>query len=271
MTILLLSLFNFADSSFYFLKKQVEFGPRNPGSEGHKLCREFIIEKLKEYTDSFFVQEFIHNNISFFNIVGVKKGKKDENILLGAHYDTRPFAEMDPDTLKRKQPILGANDGGSGVSVLLEVARVLKGKNTRKTIYFVFFDGEDFGYKDDALIGSRYFANNLKFKIDEVVIVDMIGDKDLNVYKEGFSESFSKKLNDKIFKILRKIDKKAFFDSVKYYIYDDHINFINIKIPSVVIIDFDYKYWHTTMDVIENCSHESLKKIKIALLKYIKN
>ncbi len=266
--IILFISFIFQDSSFYFLKRQVEFGPRNPGSEGHRLCREFIFEKLKEYTDSVYVQEFTQNNIKFYNIIGVKKGKNNKNLLIGAHYDTRPFAEMDPDTLKRNQPILGANDGASGVSVLLEMARVLKNKKPKKNIYFVFFDGEDFGYKDNALIGSKYFSDNLDFKIDEVIIIDMIGDKDLNVYREGLSENFSKKLNDKMFKILRKIDRNSFFDSVKHYIYDDHVNFINKGIPSIVIIDFDYNYWHTTSDNIENCSAKSLIKIKKALLKY---
>lgn len=270
-TIFVVSLFNFSDSSFYFLKKQVDFGPRNPGSESHRFCREFIIGKLKEYTDSVFVQEFVYKNILFYNIIGIKKGKNKENILLGTHYDTRPFAEMDPDTSRRKQPILGANDGASGVAVLLEIARILKKRKINKNIYFVFFDGEDFGYKDDALLGSKYFSENLPSKIDEVIIVDMIGDRDLQVYREGLSESFSKRLNDKVFKILKKIDKSSFFDNVKYYIYDDHIHFINLGIPSIVIIDFDYKFWHTTMDVIENCSAKSLKKIKKGLLKYILN
>jgi len=266
--IIFISLF-FQDSSFYFLKKQVDFGPRNPGSTGHKLCEEFIIEKLKSYTDSVFEQEFEYKNVKFKNIIGIKKGKGEKTLILGAHYDTRPFAEMETDSQKKNEPILGANDGASGVAVLLEIARVLRKKNLNKNVYFVFFDGEDFGYKDDALLGSRYFVKNIRTRIDEVIIIDMVGDKNLNISMEGYSQIFSKELNERIFKILKKIDKKSFSDVVKYHILDDHIPFINAGINAIDIIDFDYPYWHTTKDVVENCSPESLRKIKKALLIYI--
>ena len=257
------------DTAYTYLLKQVEMGYRIPGTPTHKRCVEFINNHLKKYADTVLFQRFNRGGIEFTNIIGVFKGK-GKKLLLGAHYDSRPFCEKDPQEEYRSRPLPGANDGASGVAVLLEIARALGKRRPGKTVYLVFFDGEDFGRTDeDMFIGSRYMASNLQFDIDEVIVIDMVGDRDLNVYREGYSQNFSRELNDKVFRIYTSLFKKTFIDSVKYYVNDDHIPFIHRGIPAIDIIDFDYKYWHTHEDTPDKCSPESLRKVGYGLLYYI--
>ena len=257
------------DTAYTYLLKQVEMGYRIPGTPTHKRCVEFINNHLKKYADTVLFQRFNRGGIEFTNIIGVFKGK-GKGLLLGAHYDSRPFCEKDPQEGYRRRPLPGANDGASGVAVLLEIARALGKRRPGKTVYLVFFDGEDYGRTDeDMFIGSRYMASNLQFDIDEVIVIDMVGDRDLNVYREGYSQNFSRELNDKVFRIYTSLFKKTFIDSVKYYVNDDHIPFIHRGIPAIDIIDFDYKYWHTHEDTPDKCSPESLRKVGYGLLYYI--
>jgi Zn-dependent M28 family amino/carboxypeptidase len=181
-------------------------------------------------------------------------------IILGAHYDTRFYANMDSDIEKQLQPVPGANDGASGVAVLLELARVLP-DDLNKNIWLVFFDAEDQGSIEgwDWILGSRSFVKTLQSKPDAVVIVDMIGDKDLNVYYERNSDVG---VQEEIWEIAAGLGyEKHFIPEYKYSMLDDHTPFLEKGMVAIDIIDFDYPYWHTSQDTIDKISPESLEMI----------
>lgn len=260
------------------LVKQVEFGPRVPGTQAHKNTRDWIVASLVPYCDSVKTQQFSHilggKNITMWNVIANINGKATEprdKVLLAAHWDTRPTADNDPNPLKTQTPIDGANDGASGVAILLEIARMIKNHPIDRDVELVFFDGEDYGPKiENMLLGSAYYAKNIVLKPDWGILLDMVGDADLAVYREPNSEKLAKFVNDKIFRnalnagYIKNGTKPGFIDQqFKYPIIDDHIAINDVGIPMVDLIDFDYgpnnKYWHTTGDTINKCSAESLK------------
>ena len=188
--------------------------------------------------------------------------------LLGAHYDSRMFADNDPDPANQTQPVPAANDGASGVAVLLELARTLP-KDT-VPVWLVFFDAEDNGRIEgwDWILGSREFVKNNPIQPRAVVIVDMIGDADLNIYKEQNSNpAIDRMRSGKQPKSLGYGEK--FIRQYKYSMLDDHTPFLEAGIPAVDIIDFDYPYWHTTQDTPDKVSAESLKAVGDTLLAWI--
>ncbi len=178
--------------------------------------------------------------------------------MLGAHYDTRFFADHDPDESKRKQPVPGANDGASGVAVLLELARTLPPEID--STWLVFFDAEDNGRIEgwDWILGSRAFAEEMDFTPNAVVIVDMIGDADLNIY---FEKNSNEQIRAEIWKKANELGYPQFINEEKYSILDDHTPFLEMGIPAVDVIDFDYPYWHTTEDTLDKVSAESLEAV----------
>lgn len=234
------------------MEKIVSFGERSPGSLGHKRCREYIIKVLKEKGFLVKVQKFEEGGLSFYNIIGdYGKGKK---VLIGTHYDTYPG-------------IIGANDGGSGVALLLSILDSLKKFNFG--IEVVFFDGEDYG--NAPLYGSKYFSKNIKQEDYHFgIIVDMIGDKELQIYKEINSLNFSPFLTDKFFEIAYKNNLKSFVPFPKYSIIDDHIPLNEKGVKCLLLIDFDYPYWHTIYDDIFKCSENSLEEVGKAIILFLK-
>jgi Zn-dependent M28 family amino/carboxypeptidase len=260
------------DRAFTLLKKQVELGPRCPGTQGHKFGLEFIVAQLKPYADAIRTQDFtvtingkqlkLRNIIAHFNL------DADRWILLAAHWDTRPTADLEIDAAKRKQPIPGANDGASGTAVLLELARMFASKRPRVGVLMVFFDGEDYGTTEaEMLLGSKHFARNLPesaaingkpIKIDYGILLDMIGDRKLNIYKERNSVESAREIVDKIWTTAERLGHREFHPFVKYAILDDHVPLIRSGIKCVGIIDFDYASWHTLDDTPDKCSPRSL-------------
>ena len=190
------------------------------------------------------------------------------HIILGAHYDLRSFADQDPDPNMRRHPVPGANDGASGVAVLLELAWDIP-TDLEKNIWIVLFDAEDNGNIPgwDWILGSRGFVDGLTTQPEAVVIVDMIGDADLNIYKEINSNAH---LVNEIWNIANELGYQQFLPEYKYEIIDDHIPFIQEGIPAVDIIDFDYPYWHTTSDTLDKVSMESLDVVGETLLAWLK-
>jgi Zn-dependent M28 family amino/carboxypeptidase len=189
-------------------------------------------------------------------------------IILGAHYDSRLFADRDPNVQFRTEAVPGANDGASGVAVLLELARVIP-KDLPLNLWLVFFDGEDNGNIQgwDWILGSRGFVENLKGKPDSVIIVDMVGDRDLNIYIEKNSDPG---LSSEIWQVANRLGYSNQFIPVRRHrILDDHIPFLEAGIPAVDIIDFDYPPWHTTADTIEQISPDSLKIVGETLRQWL--
>jgi Zn-dependent M28 family amino/carboxypeptidase len=272
------------------LNRQVAFGPRVPDTAAHDACRDYLVSELKKTADSVQVQHFEHRRIvhpsqyratlrltktqpipttgtlPMDNIVAVINGTdgKPPKLLLCAHWDSRPTADQEESADDRLKPIAGANDGASGVAVLLELSRVLHAKRPAQGVILALFDGEDLGPDlGDMLLGAKYYAKNpVPNKPAEGILLDMIGDSDLAIYKEGYSLDANRTLTDTIFAAAGKLGySKQFVSEVKYTMQDDHVPLILAGIPTVDLIDFDYPYWHTLKDTPERCSPASLEAV----------
>lgn len=249
------------------VQKQLSFGPRIPGTQGHQKAIAYIQNILTESGWDTELQQTNWNGYPIQNIIA-KRGDGIPWIVLGAHYDTRIWADQDPEVAKRQDPVPGADDGASGVAVLLELARILP-KNLNKQIWLVFFDYEDDGgiQGRDWILGSRAFAANLQGKPDAVVVVDMVGDANLNIYKE---RSSTPELADQIWSSATQLGfSQQFLDRPGYTILDDHTPFLEAGIPALDIIDFDYPFWHTTADTTDKISANSLQIVGRVLANWL--
>ena len=251
---------------------QVALGPRVPESTAHDQIVNWIQSQLKEAGWSVEVQETQRMGHPIQNVVG-KWGEGTPWIILGAHYDSRLAADQDPNQANRSLPVPGANDGASGVAVLLELARTLPSRLEKQAntgqIWLVFIDAEDNGNLPgwDWLLGSQAFVDGLIGKPSAVVVVDMIGDKDLNIYQEKNS---SRNLIDEIWSQAAELGYSAqFIPKFKFSMIDDHTPFLMAGIPAVDIIDFDYPYWHTRADTPDKVSAQSLKVVGDTLLAWL--
>jgi glutaminyl-peptide cyclotransferase len=240
------------------VQTQVAFGSRVPGTEGHAKALEWIRTELESAGWQVEIQKSEALGHPVENIVA-KRNDQPPQIIIGAHYDTRMFADQDPDPAQHTKYVPGANDGASGVAVLLGLARSLPKETV--PIWLVFFDTEDNGNIEgwDWILGSREFVKNNPIQPRAAIVVDMIGDKDLNVYKERNSNP---DLNDEIWTVAKEsgYDSK-FISEYKYSMIDDHTPFLQAGIPAVDIIDFDYPYWHTVQDTPDKVSAESLQAV----------
>ncbi|MBN1165153.1 MAG: M28 family peptidase [Candidatus Krumholzibacteriota bacterium] len=266
------------EAAFDFLEEQCRIGLRYPGSREHRLLQRYLADKLKDFRANVSLQPFegvlsTGDTLHLINIISNYNREAKKRILLGAHYDTRPVADRDPDPANRLKPIPGANDGASGVAVLLEIARLLGEHKPPVGVDIILFDGEDYGEADkaeDFCLGSSYFARHLKgYWPASVIIVDMVGKKDLVLKKEAYSDAYSSDLLEEIFSVAHRMGISEFRDEVGPSIIDDHLPFIRAGIPSVDLIDFDYRYWHTIQDTPDKCSPRSLEAVGRVLLEYI--
>ena len=245
---------------------QITFGPRIVGSEGHAKIRKWIRSELESAGWMVEIQQTERMGHPIYNITA-KRNADPPQIILGAHYDSRMFADQDPTPGRQAEPVPGANDGASGVAILLELARSLP--KDSQPVWLVFFDAEDNGNIEgwDWILGSSAFAEKLTVQPRAVVIVDMIGDADLNIYLEKNSNIT---LRTEIWSTAEKLgygDK--FINKEKFSMLDDHTPFLEAGIPAVDIIDFDYPYWHTTQDTPDKVLAESLQAVGDTLLNWI--
>lgn len=268
------------ERAFGYLEKQVSFGPRNPGSEGSKKALSYYLHHFREFTDSVRFQQFEFTDTirdttyTLTNVIARLDPLKSPRVILCAHWDTRPRADMETDPSQIAKPILGANDGASGCAVLMEVANSLTQIESRYGVDIVLFDGEDYGeegHLDYYCIGSKFFVSNLQSRNPYAfgVLVDLVGDKDLRIYREQYSQAYAPRITNMVWQTARKTGAASFVDSIKHRVYDDHLPLIDRGIPTTNIIDFDYPYWHTHGDTPDKCSPESLEevgKVLVALL-----
>lgn len=260
-------------NAFEYLKVQTAFGPRNPNSPGHAACLTYLVSTLKGFADQVRLQEFVQagydgEKLRLTNIVASYKPDAPARLLLCAHWDSRPRAEHDENLSRRNEPISGANDGASGVGVLLELARLLKETPPAIGVDLVLFDGEDYGKDGDHalyLIGSRYFARNKP--VDYLprfgILLDMVGDTYLDLPKEANSMKFAPDIVSLVWNTARELGISQFLEEKGEEILDDHVPLNEAGIKTIDIIDFNYpddtnRYWHTHQDTPGHCSPESL-------------
>ena len=255
------------NNAFEHLQKQCELGVRYPGSDGIELCRDYIINNLTKYNAEIELQKFTvvlnGEEIEGVNILASFYPQMSRRILLGAHYDTRPWADKEEDATLHKTPILGANDAASGVAVLLELAEIISAQQPQQFgIDMVFFDLEDmgaYGTNETWCLGSSYFADNYtKPKPEKAIVIDMIGDADLSINMEYFSYHNSPNLVREVWEIADQLGYNEFKSRIVNRIYDDHYPLIAIGINAIVVIDFEYPSWHTLEDTPDKCSPHSL-------------
>jgi len=250
---------------------QLDFGSRAPGTPGHAEIRQWLTHELSDAGWDVEVQQADYNDTQIYNLIAERSvpTRTEQNywVILGAHYDTRFVSDRDPDPDKRTTPMVGANDGASGTAVLTELARILPDLENVK-ISLVFFDAEDNGNLPgwEWIIGSTLFVDQLSEYPDAVVIVDMVGDADQQIYRETTSDP---DLMDDIWGVAEDLGKTSFINEEKYAIIDDHTPFLNAGIQAVDIIDFDYPYWHTTEDTLDKVSPESLSNVGDVLLEWL--
>lgn len=253
------------------LEKQVAFGPRMPGTKAHQDCENYIFDEMSKYCENVRRQPFewkwsqTGETFKLNNILGEQNWKNASvRVVLFTHWDSRAMAEKDPDPVKRKQPIPAANDGASGVAVMLELMRVLKAKAPNVGIMYFMTDGEDLGPGEDEMyLGALYFADHLpQPKPTYGILLDMIGDKDLSVPMEQRSVQAAPDLMNALYRHAQAVGLGGTFPMTPgSYMDDDHAALIAKNIPTIDLIDFDYDDWHKSTDTPDKCSAESLEKV----------
>ncbi|MDW8101785.1 MAG: M28 family peptidase [Anaerolineae bacterium] len=229
-------------------------GPHPTGTREQEQIRDYIAHWLRTQNWQVQLVPFVYKEVRGYNILAYKGD--GPGILLGTHYDTRPISDRNPPELQHL-PVPGANDGNSGTALLLEMARILREPQDFR-IWLAFFDAEDMGNIDGwpFSVGAS-FASQMELNLKAVIVADMIGDKDLKIYQEANSD---KTLTESIWGIARSLGFSEYFiPQVKYRIIDDHLPFALRGIPSALVIDFDYPYWHTSEDTPDKVSPESLE------------
>lgn len=266
--------------AYNHLQAQCDLGTREPGSRGAAQALQYYQKVLEPLADEFQSQAFQLDDpygaekLNLTNVIARFHPEREERILFCAHWDTRPRAEYDPHEPLR--PILGANDGASGVAVLLELAQHLPEMNLG--IDIVLFDGEDYGQPGDLpnyLLGSRYYVENPVLPLPRrVILLDMVGDAELTLKIDPVSYESDPQLVEEIWSLGRELGYEQFKLSYGASMYDDHVAFIERGIPAIDIIDFEYpgpdnRYWHTHNDTPDKCSPESLTAVGSTLLQWL--
>ena len=289
-----------ADSAYSFVKAQVDFGPRVPNSDEHRTCGDYLENKLKSYGAEVVSQQvelvaYDGTKLQARNIVGQFQPQKNKRIMLCAHWDSRPWADSDPDASKHRTPILGANDGASGVGVLLEIARLLAASPTELGIDIIFFDAEDYGTHnadDDPVrttmdhswaLGSQYWSrrpHKSDYNARYGILLDLVGAPGSTFYQEGISLAYAGTLVEKIWDTAHKIGHAKYFVKEQGgYATDDHY-YVNefMGLPCVDIINYDEdsengfgKYHHTIKDDMGWIDRETLKAVGETVVAVIYN
>jgi glutaminyl-peptide cyclotransferase len=256
------------EQAFAMLKKQVSFGPRVPGSEAHGACLQWLVETLGGYTTHVEKQQFMGTNpgwkIPMYNVIARFNPDAEKQVVVCAHWDTRPTADEDLNPDNRSTAIDGANDGASGVAVLLELARVFSKRPPQIGVTLIFYDGEDIGPDiTNMLLGSAHWAlHQIPEKPAYGILLDMIGDKDLRVPVESYSLEMAKPIVKKVYGMAERLGMEETFPYVEgLMISDDHVAMNQHGVPTIDLIDFTYPYWHTLKDTVDKCSAQSLQKV----------
>ena len=257
-----------ADRAYQDVLFQTALGPRVPGSQAHKEVVQYFIQELQQAGWQVTLQRGERLGHSATNILA-SRGALQPRVIVGAHYDSRMTADRETDQSLRGAPVPGANDGASGAAVLLELARTIPSANS-EGVWLVFFDLEDQGNIEgwDWILGSRIFVDHLTTAPEAVIIIDMIGDRNLLIPRELNSDP---ELTAELWKLAAELGyENTFLDLPGYRILDDHIPFLERGIRAVDIIDFDYPHWHTLQDTPDKVSPASLEIVGNLLLAWLK-
>jgi hypothetical protein len=286
-----------ADSAYRYVQAQTEFGPRVPGTKAHQACKNYMAQKMAQFGAKLSLQDctvkmWDGSKLAATNIIASYFPEKTRRILLCAHWDSRPWADQDQDPTKHHDPVMGANDGGSGVGVLMEVARqlqmeALKANTPAYGVDIVFFDAEDVGTPTFAeettqgdfwCLGTNYWAKEAKakgYKAEFGILLDMVGGTSPSFMWETFSNQYASTYLQKVWNTAAKLGYSSMFVSAQGgSITDDHVPVNQIAgIPCIDIIDYSpssptgfVPYWHTTHDTMDKIDKNSLKAVGETLM-----
>ena len=284
------------DSAYAFVERQVQFGPRVPNTEAHKACARYLTFELERFGAKVYVQEAVltaynDDRLQASNIIGVFNPEQTRRVLLFAHWDSRPYSDQDPDVNNHFKPIDGADDGASGVGVLLEIARQIGIQGIGIGIDIIFFDAEDYGepvfaynnQQDTYCLGAQFWAKNPHvpdYKAEYGILLDMVGSKNATFYRESYSLEYAAPIVERVWNTARNIGYGKFFVNASGGgVTDDHL-YVNKGrgIPSINIINYDPNtyhrfgsYWHTQQDTMDNIDRETLKAVGQTVLEVIYN
>ncbi len=261
-----------AKRALRFIEEQVAFGPRVPGSLAWAQCKNYLIAYFDslgyavEQSDFMHVDYLTGQTIPLTNLTITQKeppsGAGGSAVLFCAHWDSRPRCEQDPDPARRADSLPAANDGASGVAMLMELAAMFKESPPRAPVSFALFDGEDWGQEGDVnqySLGAKEFARHLGAESYRyAVLFDIIAHPNARFYREQFSDKFAGDVTKKIWSAAKKMGVTRFIDTVGQGVIDDHLPLLNAGLPTADIIDMKYKYWHTTADTPDKCDSAAL-------------
>lgn len=287
-----------ADSAYQYVKAQVDFGPRVPNSKEHIACGEYIANKLTEHGAEVINQyadltAYDGTSVKARNIIGSYKPESKKRVMLCAHWDTRPWADNDEDKTNHHTPVLGANDGASGVGVLLEIARQINQQQPEVGIDIIFFDAEDMGtpqfhkgpnHENTWCLGSQYWSRNphvRNYNPRYGILLDMVGGKDATFYREKYSVDYAKPIVDNVWNQAHSSGYGAYFVKEDAgYVTDDHLYVNRIaRIPCIDIIPYDESNkhssfgstWHTVNDTMDAIDKSTLKAVGQTVMNVIYN
>lgn len=273
------------DRAYDYLKTLCAIGPRPAGSQANEKQRLLVADHFKKQGGTVREQPYSGSDplsgakVDMVNLIGSWFPDRNERVMLGVHYDTRPFPDEDPNPANRKKPFIGANDGASGVALLMEIAHHLSESPTPWGVDLVLFDGEELVYgggqnqTGDYFLGSKHFAKTYaegrkanankkdEPRYEAALVLDMVGDKNLNIDREPYSLEFAPNLVKDVWDVAKALKVTQFRPGIGRYVQDDHLKLNEFGIPAIDIIDFDYRYWHTANDLPENCSGASLAQV----------
>lgn len=284
-----------ADSAYAYIQKQVDFGPRNPNSQSAVKCGDWLVSTLETFADKVYVQKdqvraFDGTMLNMRNIIAEFQPEKKKRIMLFAHWDTRPFA--DKDTVRVNEPIDGANDGGSGVGILLEIARILKQNPTDYGIDIMLFDSEDYGapvnriskVQNDWCLGSQYWSKNPhkpNYNASYGILLDMVGGKNASFPYEGTSAQYAPHVLDKLFNSAKRLGYSELFNERRTQQTTDDHKYVNEirNIPSACLVEFHIhqmgfaygKFHHTHQDNMDIISTSTLQAVGDVVMDVIYN
>ncbi len=257
-----------AERAFAHLQALCALGPRNPGSAGQQKALEYIRRTLEQNGARVTMQSFTHQApglpgpVELTNVIGRFGPERPGGFLLGAHWDSRPWADQDPDSSSRKLPVLGANDGGSGTAVLLTLAELFREQPPEMPVLLAFFDGEDLGregHPEEYLAGSRYMADHLAPPLPEAgLVLDMVASCSMSLAVEETARRLHPDLAALVDQQAAELGLVSYRADWGPQIVDDHIPFLESGLPVLLLIDSRDPFWHTHRDVLANCCPQSL-------------
>ena len=264
-----------------YVRTQLDFGPRVPGTEGHRRAGDWIVAQMRQRADTVIEQRFSHVNVNgdtlpMRNILARIKPAETQRVLYVAHWDTRPISERAAAPADRTLPVPGANDGASGVALLMAIADVLKSSPPNWGVDLLFVDGEDYGdftAGRDVLIGSKYFAQHLPapdYRPLFGVVWDMIADANLGIYQEGHSVRRAPEIVSRVWQTAADLGYSGYFvPRVGESITDDHLPLLDAGLRVIDVIDIDFAAHHTPFDTIDKVSDRSLQIVGDVAIKLL--